>query len=112
MAQGLHLDTNEKIGLLCSNSQPDLLPYKYKTYTPKLERGLILLQTQAQISFSGLHEKGRTNVRGNCCILLAEGNVCLAFAAFVTPHMVACWPLFSYSESEFMADSGSHHSTE
>lgn len=88
MAQGPHLDTNEEVGLLCSNSQSDVLSYKCKTYTPKLEQGSILLWTRAQISFSGLHEKGRTNVRGNCCILLAEGNICLAFAAFVIPHMV------------------------
>lgn len=44
-----------------------------------MEQGSILMwtgKTRAQISFSGLHEKGRTNVRGNCCILLAEGNIC------------------------------------
>lgn len=111
MAQGPHLDTNEEVGLLCSNSQSDVLPYKYKTHTPKLEQRLILLLwTQAHISFSGLHEKGRTSVRGNCCTLLAEGNVCLVFAAFVT--WFACRALFSYSRSEFVADSGSNQSTE
>lgn len=88
MAQGPHLDTNEEVSLLRSNSLSDVLPYKYKTYTRKLEQGSILSWTWAQISFSGLQEKGRTNVRGNCCILLAEGNVYLAFAAFVTHHMV------------------------
>lgn len=36
MAQGPHLDTNEEVGLLCSNSQSDVLPYKYKTYTAQL----------------------------------------------------------------------------
>lgn len=65
MTQGPHLDTNEEVGLLCSNSQSDALPYKYKTYTPKVEQGSILLWTPADISFSGLHEKGRTSVRGN-----------------------------------------------
>lgn len=40
MAQGPHLDTDEEVGLLCSNSWSDLLAYKYKTYTPKLGTGI------------------------------------------------------------------------
>lgn len=45
MAQGPHLDTNEEVSLLRSNSLSDVLPYKYKTYTPKLEQGSILSWT-------------------------------------------------------------------
>lgn len=84
MEQGIHLGTNEEVGLLCSNSWWDFSSFTNTIHTHQsLELGSILLWTgrsqEHGLSFLGCTKKAEPGVRGNCCILFADGDCIFAW---------------------------------
>lgn len=71
-----HLSTNEEVGLLCSNSRWDFLASQILYIRTKV---CGREDSRAQTVFSGLHNKGRTSVKGSFCILLADGDCIFAW---------------------------------
>lgn len=89
MEQGPRLGTNEEVGVLCSNSWWDFLASQILHICTKAWSWARSSCEQGGLKSTDCFLGCRTCVRGNCYIVLADGNcICFAFAAFVchTPH--------------------------